>query len=192
MNSRISARLSACPAPSNSCAVSSMPGEQNPHCAALRSTKAACSSASAPLSDSPSIVSTRLPSACTASIRQPRAILPSRSTEHAPHTPCSQPKMRAGEFEFLAQEIGKMLTRLDPAPDRRAVDHRVDLDLVLHRNAPEPAVNFGPFQMSAYVSIGRWTRHARARRGHPRLKTKFEPKTWMAGTSPRLSGTVRA
>src|SRR5208282_4801661 len=31
------------------------------------------------------------------------------------------------------------------------------------------------------------TRHARARRGHPRLKARVESKTWMAGTSPAMT-----
>src|ERR1700686_1040884 len=92
INSRMSARVNACSVPSNSCAVSSMPDEQNPHCAALRSAKADCNSASAPLSDIPSIVSIRLPSACTAKIKHPRVILPSTNTEHAPQTPCSHPR----------------------------------------------------------------------------------------------------
>jgi hypothetical protein len=30
-------------------------------------------------------------------------------------------------------------------------------------------------------------RHARARRGHPRLALSKRPKTWMAGTSPAMT-----
>jgi hypothetical protein len=30
-------------------------------------------------------------------------------------------------------------------------------------------------------------RHARARRGHPRLVVCVEPKTWMAGTTPAMT-----
>src|SRR5438477_10784391 len=32
------------------------------------------------------------------------------------------------------------------------------------------------------------TRHARAWRGHPRLRSRVESKTWMAGTSPAMTG----
>src|SRR5215467_6477494 len=35
------------------------------------------------------------------------------------------------------------------------------------------------------------TRHARACRGHPRLKSGARPKTWMAGTSPAMTWRVR-
>ena len=76
---------------SSSCAVSSMPGVQNPHWSAFSARKACCRSAIAPLSARPSIVSTRQPSAWAASIRQPRTGAPSTRTVHAPQTPCSQP-----------------------------------------------------------------------------------------------------
>jgi hypothetical protein len=41
-------------------------------------------------------------------------------------------QMSACEFDFLAQKIGEILSRFDSAPHRGAVDHRCDLDLVLH------------------------------------------------------------
>ena len=34
------------------------------------------------------------------------------------------------------------------------------------------------------------TRHARARRGHPRLKARVNSKTWMAGTSPAMTKRI--
>src|SRR5262245_25735666 len=37
--------------------------------------------------------------------------------------------------------------------------------------------------MLLYQPSQHLTRHARACRGHPRLKSRVEPKTWMAGTS---------
>ncbi len=109
------------------CAVSSMPGVQKPHWSAFSARNACWRSAIAPLSATPSIVSTRQPSAWAASIRQPRIGVPSTRTVHAPHTPCSQPDVRAGEPEVVAEKVDQVLAPLDVARHRRAVDGQRDL-----------------------------------------------------------------
>ena len=40
-------------------------------------------------------------------------------------------EMGSGQLELLAQEIGQMLPRLDAAPQRLAVERRVDLDVFM-------------------------------------------------------------
>ncbi len=84
-------------AASSSCAVSSMPGVQKPHCSALRATNASCRSAISSVSVTPSMVSTRAPSHCTASMRQPRTTAPSTRTLQAPQHAVLAADMAAGE-----------------------------------------------------------------------------------------------
>ena len=90
-----------------------MPGEQKPHCAALRSAKANCNSASAPLSDIPSIVSIRLPSACTAKIKQPRVSFAIDQHRACAANAMLAPKMRPCKFKLFAEEISQMLAGFD-------------------------------------------------------------------------------
>ncbi len=66
------------------------PGVQKPHCTAPASTNASCTRCSSPFSASPSTVTTSWPSACAASTRHAQTSVPSSSTEHDPHSPCSQ------------------------------------------------------------------------------------------------------
>ena len=120
-----------------------MPGEQNPHCAALRSTKAACRSASAPLSDQPlhriDPLAVRLHGKHQAAARDLTVEQHRACSAHA----VLATQVRAGEFEFLAQEIGKMLTRLNPAALIGVpLITASDLDLVLHPPiTPEAVLN---------------------------------------------------
>src|ERR1700730_7538057 len=68
------------------------PGVQNPHCSPWHSWNARCTGCrAAPSGARPSTVVTSWPSACTASGRQERTGLPSKSTVQQPQTPCSHP-----------------------------------------------------------------------------------------------------
>ena len=67
-----------------------------------RRTPAARGCSSSP-SASPSTVVTSWPSACAASTRHAQTSVPSSSTEHEPHSPCSQAFFEPGEAELLAQ-----------------------------------------------------------------------------------------
>src|SRR6267142_854642 len=89
--SRISSALGAGLSASSSWASTIMPGVQKPHCNPWQARNASCSGLNPSPGVSPSIVVTAAPSHCTASSRQARALSPSSSTVHAPHTPCSQP-----------------------------------------------------------------------------------------------------
>ena len=135
-----------------------MPGEQKPHCAALRSAKADCNSASAPLSDIPSIVSIRLPSACTANIKQPRVILPSTNTEHAPQTPCSHPRWVPVSSSSSRRKSARCWRGLT---SRRSCLPLITVSIsssycirrLPRKTRPDQSTNFEPFQKTADVSI---------------------------------------
>ena len=66
------------------------PGVQKPHWTAPASTNASCTGCSRPFSAKPSTVTTSWPSAWAASTRHAQTSVPSRRTEHEPHSPCSQ------------------------------------------------------------------------------------------------------
>ena len=79
------------------------PGVQKPHCTAPASTNASCTRCRRSPSASPSTVVTSWPSACAASTRQAQTSVPSSSTEHEPHSPCSHAFFEPGIAELLAQ-----------------------------------------------------------------------------------------
>ncbi len=117
-----------------------MPGVQKPHCSAFFSWKAFCSRASSPESLRPSMVSTRQPFACTASIRQPRTISPSTRTRAGAAHAVLAAGVRAGQAEFLAQEIDQVLARLHAPADLGAIDRQRDVESVFHaRSSRMPA-----------------------------------------------------
>src|SRR5699024_7787409 len=73
-----------------SCAATTRPGVQKPHCTAPHSTKDSCTVSSWSPSASPSTVRTSRPSTWPAATMQEHAGTPSRYTVHEPHSPCSQ------------------------------------------------------------------------------------------------------
>ena len=66
------------------------------------------------------------PSACTANIRHECTTRPSSRTRQAPQTPISQPGMRAGQLERLAQEIRQRVARRNARRHLAAVDDQAD------------------------------------------------------------------
>ena len=81
----------------------------------------------------PSIVVTSRPSRVAVSVRHERTRRPSTSTVQAPHWPWSQPFLRAGESERLAQGIEQHHAGIDVERSPRAVDFQDNLDRILHR-----------------------------------------------------------
>jgi hypothetical protein len=67
-----------------------------PHCTAPAATNASCTRWSDPPGATPSTVTTSWPSACAARTRHEQTSLPSRSTEHEPHSPCSHAFLEPG------------------------------------------------------------------------------------------------
>ncbi len=94
MDSRIAASVGAGPvAPESRKARPdiSMPGVQIPHWTPPLAMNAACSGSSRPSAAMPSTVRTSRPSTWQMGTRQLSTTSPSRSTEHAPHSPSPQP-----------------------------------------------------------------------------------------------------
>src|SRR5438445_2023576 len=83
--SRICASVGCGIRSSRSCVATTRPGVQKPHCTAPASTNACWT---VPPSR-PSTVTTERPLACPAWTRHAQTSVPSRSTEHEPHSPCS-------------------------------------------------------------------------------------------------------
>ena len=81
----------------------------------------------------PSTVVTSAPSACTAKTRQDRTASPSRSTVHAPQTPCSQPRCVPVRSQRSRRKSASV-SRGSTASARGAVD--VDDDLGLRHPWP--------------------------------------------------------
>ena len=98
------------------------PGVQNPHCTPPASTIACCTSVSTsparaaspgspPAGARPSTVVTAQPTAASASSRQAHTSTPSTSTEHEPHSPCSQAFLAPGR----PSRSRRTCSRLSPA-----------------------------------------------------------------------------
>ena len=90
---------------------------------------ARCIGCSSSPSASPSIVVISCPSPAIASVRQASTRRPSTHTVQAPHVPWSQPFLRAGEIEVLAQRVQQADARLEFDGVLSAVD------LERHRDA---------------------------------------------------------
>jgi hypothetical protein len=71
-----------------------------------------------------------------------------------------------------------------------ALDHGCNIHVIVLGNPPMESAAIA--EEVKYVSLlsqpMRPARHARAHSGHPRLRAHFKPKTWMAGTSPAMTG----
>ena len=77
----------------------------------LRRRKLAAPGAARRRRASPSTVTTSWPSACAASTRHEQTSSPSRSTEHEPHSPCSQAFFEPGS----SSRSRRVVSRLSPA-----------------------------------------------------------------------------
>ena len=78
-------------------------------------------------SATPSTVTTSCPSACAARTRHEQTSVPSSSTEHDPHSPCSHAFFEPGRLEPLAQREEQALAAPDVRLARLAVDGQRDL-----------------------------------------------------------------
>ena len=115
---------------SSSTVVARKPGVQNPHCWACASGRPAARGARRSPVAMPSTVTTSAPSACTASIRHERALAPSTSTVHEPHTPCPHPTLvpvspRSSRSRSTSSLRGSTPTRCSDAVDGQLDDREI-------------------------------------------------------------------
>ncbi len=85
-----------------------------------------CTRWSSPSPARPSTVTTSCPSACAASTRHEQTSSPSRSTEHEPHSPCSQAFFEPGSSQPVAQRREQALAGPGVGLARLAVDGELD------------------------------------------------------------------
>ena len=130
--SRISSSLGSGTRRRRSAAATTKPGVQNPHCTAPASANASCTGWSSPSAPSPSTVTTSWPSACAASTRHEQTSSPSRSTEHEPHSPCSQAFFEPGS----SSRSRSVVRRLSPAQTSASRALAVDASARSSREAP--------------------------------------------------------
>ena len=118
---------------SRSAVATTRPGVQKPHWTAPALDERLLHRGGArPSCARPSTVTTSWPSACAARTRQEQTSVPSRSTEHEPHSPCSQAFFEPGQPEPLAQRVQQALAAPDVGLAPLAVDGQRDL----HASAP--------------------------------------------------------
>ena len=168
--SRISSSLGFGLCASRSAVATTRPGVQKPHCTAPASTNASCTRWSSPSSASPSTVTTSCPSACAASTRHAQTSVPSSSTEHDPHSPCSQAFFEPGRPR-LSRSAKR---RLSPSQTSASRCSPLTVSSIFTRST-------GPGRASS----ARAARGGGTRRCHERRRSGWPPPRRGRGTTRR-------
>ena len=163
---------------------------QKPHWSAWWRRNDSCSGVRPASPASDSTVDDGEPSACTASRQQPRTATPSRSTVHAPQTPCSQPTcvpVRPSRWrrKSVSSRRGSTVSRTArPLTVSSIADHRAR-SIAPSRRACRSGTGGSRTRRASWTGDRRGVRRARPPRPPPRHPT--EP-TSSASTSGRRVG----